>query len=176
MKTDSKFESKLANVHGIELTHGQFDQTFYDKDGVPFNALYDAKYNLNGEQYYIEFKQHQLNTKTSIISCQNKLFSQCMYHNLPIEYLDYINHNALSGLLWNKGYFMDSLLHAWNHSAVKHSIIAKEYGNNYIVVFESHPPTVKFGKKAVPFQQYYKQKYGIRTMLLSEFKEKFLFR
>ncbi|PNI00203.1 hypothetical protein [Vibrio diazotrophicus] len=174
MKVDSKFESKLANVHGIELTHGQFDQAFYDKDGVPFNALYDAMYTIDGEQYYIEFKQHQLNPKTSIASCHNKLFTQCDWHKLPIENLDYINHNTLSGLLWNKGYFMDSLLHAWNHSAVKHSIIAKEYGNNYIVVFESHPPTVKHQGTPLPFQQYYKQKYGIRTMLLSEFKDKFI--
>lgn len=173
MKADSKFEAALTNIHGINLNHGKFDQAFYDKDGVPFNALYDAQIDLDGEQYHIEFKQHALNNKTSITSCEKKLFSQCQWHNLSIEYLSVINHNTLSGLLWSNGLRADCLNHAWNHASEKHSIIAKEYGSNYIVVFEKHPATVMYRKKSILFQQYYKQRYGIRTMLLSEFKDKF---
>ena len=173
MKTDSNFESNLITKHGIKLNHGQFKQTFYDKDKFPFNAKYDSVVEFNDEQYYIEFKQHTLNNKTSVGSCYNKLFEQCKWHNLPIENLSTINHNSLSSLLWTHNHPADCLVYAWNHAAQKHSIIAKEYGNNYIVVFDKHPATVMYRKKSILFQQYYKQRYGIRTMLLSEFKDKF---
>ena len=171
--TDSNYEQLLKNKHNLKLQHGTFSATFHDKDGTPFHAKYDDLLDIDGELYYIEHKSSPLNRITSINASFTKLFNQCQYRGLDIESLDYLNHSSLSSLLWRFGYRKNALNYAWNHSSTKHSIIAQTYGDNYLVVFEKHPPTVPYRGKTYPFQQYYRKRFGLRTMLLSEFLEKF---
>lgn len=146
--------------------------TFKDKQGTSFNAKADLL--VNG--IYVETKESQLNPKTSINSCLNKLRSQYKYrfNAAPDDSLD---HNTLSGILWSAGYRRDCLDHAWNHSAYKHQIVSNTLASNgleYIVVFERHDALVLHNNKMMHFKDYYKRKYNLTVMLESEFKDLFI--
>ncbi len=173
--TDSIYEKSLITKHDIKLNHHKFPDVFHDKNGDAFRAKCDTTLFKNNETYYIEFKSSELNTITSLSSSYKRLLGQCVHRKLSLEHLNYLNHDTLSGLLWSTGkYRNDSLNYGWNHAKSKHKEISKVYRNNYIVVFDKHPPTIEYRNICLPFQQHYQKYYGVRTMLLTEFKEKFL--
>ena len=146
--------------------------TFTDKDGVSFNAKADLLINGN----YIELKQHPLNSKTSITTCYNKLVERYINRfNQPPP--SYYTHYDLSSELYLAGYRYDCLEHAWNHSAVKHSIVSStlaEHGMNYIVVFEKHDPLIKYYNKVYTFKDYYRRKYNLTVLLERELRASML--
>jgi len=169
---NSKYEGALASS-GIMLSEITLPFIFADKNNEPFKAKSDAliKCKATGKLTVIEFKVGELNTKTCVKSCHNALSVQANWHNLfssTLEALEY-THTRLSFLLWNSGYKSDCIHNAWNHSKTKHRIVSDmltKHDLSYLVVFESHPPQVKKGKRFIPMQEY----YGFNCTTLNQFR------
>ncbi|GAA0794899.1 hypothetical protein [Marinobacterium sediminicola] len=144
---------------------------FQDKTGEEFKAKADALITTpDGQRILIELKESPLNTITTRKTSRNYLLSQYKWRfkrTAP-------NAAAASRELHFGGYNKDCLDYGWNHSVYKHKAVndvLKEQGIRYIIVFSSHPPTVKWYNKQIPFKRFYKQRFGLETMLESEFNQ-----
>ena len=139
------------------------DLPMYDKNAQEFYVKQDAY--LDHLECVIEFKAHDLNSKTSIKACSNKLYAQAKFRGLNP---DTTCHNRLSALLWKHNFRTDCLTHAWNHSLHKHVITAhalhSKLNLNYLVVFDKLKPQVK----GIPSKVYYQAK-GLTVISKREF-------
>lgn len=168
MTLKSNFEqtAKSNAVVGTETSEFKLPYALTDKKGDIFKAKVDG---LLSDSIYIEYKAHQLNSKTSLQSSTNEILNQLRYRfpayrALPDEAMP--SHDVASGKLWNAGFHTDCLKHAWNHSAYKQAIVAKrlaENGIRLIVIFDKHPPMLEYRGKKLPFQAYYTLRHGLET-------------
>lgn len=166
------FKSSIENVAQrnaiveTEASEFKLPYTFTDKKGESFKAKVDGRLS---DSIYIEYKDHPLNSKTSLQSATNELYTQLRYRfpayrGLPLEAMP--SHDRTSGKLWNAGFQTDCLNHAWNHSAYKQALVAKrlaEDGIRLIIIFHKHPAIMEYRGQKMPFQAYYTFKHGLET-------------
>lgn len=175
-KNHSRIEQKAIkhSVVASERREISLPHTFYDKKGKAFKAKVDGQLT---DDIYLEYKDHQLNNKTSIDSSSKALADQLkwrfpIYQNgdEPIPE----NHNKASSILWRSGFHTDCLKHGWCHSAYKQAIVSQglaEAGQRLIIIFNDHPATMPLRGRQVPFQYYYTIKHGLETYTFKQWVE-----
>ena len=101
-----------------------------DKDGTLFNYVTDGY--IERLSLHVEFKDCELNSKTTVKSSRNVLLNQCKYRGL--SYPEDADHNTLSAILHNNGWRIDCLKSGWNHSKYKQQLVRDDLNGRLLIV------------------------------------------